>query len=73
MISALRAYVLTAMLALAATLAMSLPAAAVPAPGSAVAAGAVAAGSNLLGNPRGTTGDTSAQLVFVPPSHADRR
>jgi YVTN family beta-propeller protein len=68
MISALRAYVLTAMLALAATLAMSLPAAAAPvsrvaAPVSGVAASAsaVSAGGNLLGNPRGTTGDVSAQ------------
>jgi YVTN family beta-propeller protein len=60
MISALRAYVLTAMLALAAMLAMSLPAAAAPVPSGAVARGA-AAGSNLLGNPRGTTGDVSAQ------------
>jgi YVTN family beta-propeller protein len=62
MISALRVYVLTAMLALAAMLAMSLPAAAAPVRGGAVAAaGTVAAGSNLLGNPRGTTGDASAQ------------
>jgi YVTN family beta-propeller protein len=56
MISALRAYVLTAMLALAATLAMSLPAAATP-----VAVPVSASSGNLMVNPRGTVGAVSAQ------------